>query len=402
MPSFKYVALDGAGHKQSGILEATSVGAARHELAGQLFDVVSVREHKSWTQIELKKKKIKPTEIMDFSRQLAAFLRAGIPILQALTTIAEETPSPLFKTLLFDVSDALRGGSSFADAMADQGDIFPSYYIGILRSAELTGHLDIVLDQLSAYIARDAGVRRSIRSALAYPVVVMGMAVITVGILVGYVLPKFKDFFKGFHAHLPFTTQLLLDLGDFVEKYYAPLLILIFGGALGAYLYFRTERGRITRDSLFLKPPVIGDIVRYAAIERFCRILGTMLRAGVPIPDAMVAATDATNNRVYQHALEGAREEMRKGEGLARPVQQTGLFPGLSGQMLMVGEESGTLDEQLLMTADFYETELEHKLKRLTSVFEPAVIIIMGAIVGFVAIALVSAMYGIFNQVKLK
>src|SRR5438132_3338379 len=213
MPRFKYGALDGAGQKQTGVLEATSAVAARHELAGQLFDVVKVRERKPWTQIQIgkTKKKIKPIEIMDFSRQLSAFLRAGIPILQALTTLEEEASSPLVKRMLIDVSDALRGGSSFADAMADQGDIFPSYYVGILRSAELTGHLDIVLDQLSSYIERDAGVRRSIRSALTYPTVVLVMTIITAGVLVGYVLPKFKDFFQGFHAKLPFVTRLLLD-----------------------------------------------------------------------------------------------------------------------------------------------------------------------------------------------
>ncbi|MFN8028520.1 MAG: type II secretion system F family protein [Acidimicrobiia bacterium] len=153
---------------------------------------------------------------------------------------------------------------------------------------------------------------------------------------------------------------------------------------------------------MLLKAPVISDVVRYAVIERFFRILGSMLRAGVPVPDAMASATEATNNRVYVNALAAAREEVLEGEGLARPVSETGLFPGAASQMMKVGEDSGTLDQQLELAADYYQGELDYKLKKLTTLFEPLVIGVMGLIVGFVAIALVSAMYGIFNQVKIQ
>jgi type IV pilus assembly protein PilC len=174
---------------------------------------------------------------------------------------------------------------------------------------------------------------------------------------------------------------------------------LIFA-ALGVFFFLRTERGKLARDRTLLKLPVLGSIVRYATIERFFRILGAMLRAGVPVPDAMAAANEGSNNRVYASALATAREGMLRGEGLTGPLAATGLFPGAAAQMLRVGEDTGTLDRQLSLAADFYQSELTHKIKRLTSLFEPAVILIMGGIVGFVAIALVSAMYGIFNQVK--
>ena len=151
-----------------------------------------------------------------------------------------------------------------------------------------------------------------------------------------------------------------------------------------------------------LKIPVVSDVVRHAVMERFFRILGSMLRAGVPIPDALTSATEATNNLVYEKALDGSRAEVLRGDGLARPLSRTGLFPGVAGQMLRVGEESGTLDQQLELAADYFSAELDYKLKRLTTLFEPAVIVIMGLIVGFVAIALVSAMYGIFNQVQIQ
>jgi len=156
------------------------------------------------------------------------------------------------------------------------------------------------------------------------------------------------------------------------------------------------------RDRLFLRLPVIGTIIQYAAVERFCRILGSMLRSGVPIPEAMSAASDSANNRVFARGIGKAREQVLRGEGLATPITETGLFPNAANQMFRVGEESGTIDTQLVLAADYYAAELQHKVKKLTTLFEPAVILVMGGVVGFVAIALVTAMYGIFNQVNVK
>jgi type IV pilus assembly protein PilC len=402
LPNFSYVAVDLAGKKQTGVLEATSAVAARNELMGQRFEVLNVRERKSWTKIELTPKKIKSADVMNFSRQLGAYLQAGIPILDALHSLQADTENPYLKRVLVSIYDALRGGSGFADAVAEFGDIFPPYYVGILRSAELTGNLDTVLNQLASYIERDVGVRSAIKSALTYPMVVLAMAAVTVTVLVTYVLPKFQDFFRGLNAKLPLATRMLLDIARFIEDWWPVMLGLFVAVVVGSFLYFRTESGRVTRDRLLLKAPAIGGVVQYGVIERFCRILGTMLRAGVPIPEAMVASSEATNNRVYQEALAVARAEVLRGEGIARPLAESGLFPGAAGEMLKVGEQTGTLDHQLEITANFYEVELQHRLKRLTSLFEPAIIIVMGVIVGFVAIALVSAMYGIFNQVKVK
>jgi type IV pilus assembly protein PilC len=402
LTSFSYVAVDSTGKKQTGVLEATSAVAARNELLGQHFEVLNVRERKSLLKIELTPKKIKPVDVMNFSRQLGAYLHAGIPILDALNALQADTQNPYLKRVLVTVYDSLRAGSSFADAIAEFGYIFPPYYVGILRSAELTGNLDMVLEQLSDYIERDVGVRSAVKSALTYPMVVLAMAAITVTVLTTYVLPKFETFFRGLHAQLPLPTRMLLDFARFLEDWW-PVLV---GGfvviVLGSFIYFRTERGRVSRDRLLLRIPAVGGVVQYAVIERFTRILGTMLGAGVPIPEALVASSEATNNRIYQQALSSVRGDVMRGEGLARPLVATGLFPGAAGEMLKVGEQTGTLDRQLEVTANFYEVELQHRLKRLTGLFEPAIIIVMGLIVGFVAIALVSAMYGIFNQVKLK
>jgi type IV pilus assembly protein PilC len=219
------------------------------------------------------------------------------------------------------------------------------------------------------------------------------MSIGVVLLLVIYVLPKFEDFFKSFHAKLPLVTRMLLDLGHFLSQWGLVVLAVIVVVSIALFLYARTAAGRLTRDRLLLRMPAVGDVIRYAVAERFCRILGAMLRAGVPVPEAMNAATDATNNRVYQRALVDARAATLRGEGISRPTAE---------MMLRVGEESGTLDLQLEAAAGYCEGERSYKLKRLTTLFEPAVIIFMGVVVGFVAVALISAMYGIYNQVKIK
>jgi type IV pilus assembly protein PilC len=400
METFKYTAVDSSGAKVSGSVDAVSATRARNDLLNRSFDEIELNEKKGFRGIEITKKKVKRADLMNFSRQLAAFLRAGIPILDALSALTENVGSALLRTVLIDIADAIRSGAPLSDAMAVYSDSFPTYYIGILRSAELTGNLDSVLDQLADYIERDLEARRSVKSALTYPMVICVMAVATIVILSVFVLPKFQAFFKSFNAKLPLPTRLLLGGTAFIQTWWLEIVGVFVVSAIALFVTLKTERGKLGKDRMMLRLPVLGDIVRFATIERFFRILGAMLRAGVPVPEAMIAANEGSNNRVYARGLVTAREAMLRGEGLSAPLAATGLFPGAAAQMLRVGEDTGTLDRQLALAADFYQSELTHKVKKLTTLFEPAVILIMGGIVGFVAVALVSAMYGIFNQVK--
>jgi len=401
MARYKYQAVDPSGNRLSGVLEGTSAVAVRNDLLSQQLRVLKVSERKRFTQIEITTEKIKPADLMNFSRQMAAFLRAGIPILDALDALIEDSDNKVLRRVLTDISDALRSGSTFADAIAQHTKVFPNYYVGIVQSAELTGNLDEVLEQLSRYLERDLETSRTLKSALVYPMVIMVLAIVTVVILVAWVLPRFKTFFESFDAKLPLATRILLSIADFFTTWWPVILGVLVVAVVGGFLILRTEGGKYRRDKLLLKLPAVGDVMQCAAIERFCRILASMLRAGVPIPEAMAATADAANNRVYRKALFTAREAMVRGDGLARPLSDTGLFPAAANQMFKVGENSGTLDRQLDTAARYYESELGYKVKRLTTLFEPAVIVFMGLIVGFVAIALVSAMYGIYNQVNI-
>jgi type IV pilus assembly protein PilC len=373
------------------------------EVAGEDAPVArssAAKKRKSLLQFEITKKKVPRKELMHFSRQLAVFIKAGIPILDALDAILEEMENKLFRTIVEDITEQLRSGATFADAASHHVDAFPPYYLGILRSAELTGRLDTVLVQLSEYIERDLEARRKVVSAVAYPGVILVTALGVVVILTSFVLPKFQTFFASLGAKLPLPTRILLGTADFVANAAVFLALGALAIAALVILMLRTERGMMLRDRALLRVPVIGDLIQHAVLERFCRILSTMMAAGVPLPDALAVTTGATNNRVYRAGLVTAREAMIRGEGLAGPLVATGLFPPSAKQMFRVGESTGTLDQQLETAATYFDRELDYKIKNFTTLIEPAVLMFVGLLVGFVAIALVSAMYGVFGQIK--
>lgn len=398
MPKYRYVAHTAAGKRRSGTIVSENALSAGFELTGRQLTVKTLRERKRFKEIQLTKKLVKPQEISNMSRQLSAFLQAGVPVIDALESIAQETKSAELKEILPDMTARLRSGDPISEVIAVHAANFPSYYPGIIRSAELSGRLDVVLDQLAEYMDRDLATRRRVKSALTYPIILAIMSTVTVTIMIVFVLPKFKEFFSTFKAKLPFSTRFLLGLGDFAQKsgWMAGLGILIFGVVLRTLA--RTERGHMVRDRLTLRVPVVKGVVQAAIIERFCRILSTMVAAGIPISAGMSAAIESSDNRVYTKKLVEASEAMLEGRGFAAPIAETGLFPGMVAQMMRVGEETGTLDRQLGVAAEYYEKELNFKLTRMTALFEPLMIVVMGGVVGFVAVALVQAMYGVYSQ----
>jgi len=400
LTDFHYKALDESGKQVSGTETAASTGAAHVALLGRGLQPLEVSARKNLLKFEITQKKVPRKDLTNFTRQLAVFMRAGIPIMEALEVITEETQNKMLKVVLMEMVDSLRAGDTFAAAAAIHPEAFPNFYVGILESAELTGSLDIVLNQLADYIDRDTKARGKVTAALIYPSVVAAMSVVTVLVLAVFVMPRFEVFFKSLHAKLPLMTRLLLSTTSFIGKdwYFELAFVIIIVG--GFMTMRRSDKGRSILDSMMLKLPVVGDLTETAIIERVCRVLASMLRAGVDLPRSMAVTAESANNSVYKRALEGVREAMMQGQGLSGPINATELFPAAARQMFRVGEETGTLDQQLEVAAAYYNRELETKLERATALFEPAIIIFMGVVVGFVAVALISAMYGIYNQVK--
>jgi type IV pilus assembly protein PilC len=342
---------------------------------------------------------VKPEIVMNFSRQLASFLRAGIPILEALAIVGDETSSDTMADVVAEMRSTLQRGGNVGDAVGAHPKVFPGYYIAMVRSAELTGHLDDVLDQLADYLDRDVAARRQVKSALTYPMFVMGLAVVAVVVMAVWVLPKFQELYGDLGAKLPLPTRVLLGFTDFMTAYW----MLVVGGLgfllLLGFALVGGKHGKARRDRVALKLPVLGTLFHLIAVERFCRVLAALADAGVPLPEAVTVSADSTNNTVFRTKLAAVREAMMRGAGLARPIMESEIFPAAARQMIRVGESTGSLDAQLASAARYYERELTYRLKKATDLFEPVVILVVGLAVGFVAVAQVSAMYSVYQQI---
>lgn len=400
MPKFAYAAIDPQGSPIEGVTKADTIGAARAVLVEQNLFPTKIEETRGLLDFELTKEKVKKKELMHFTRQLAVFVKAGIPITDALVTIGDETEDVALRRAISSLTDDLRNGGLLSVAASEHPEVFPDYYVGILQSAELTGQLDTALESLAEYLEREIDTRSKVVGALTYPMVVMVMAFGTVLLLAGYVLPQFKPLFEELGAELPLATRMML----FFSRFFTDLWFVTAAGLfiMGSVLMFLTKhpKGKLMNQRLLLKLPIIGGIIDYAILERFCRILGAMVRAGVPLPEGLKTTTDSTSNIVYSERLEIAREQMLEGRGFSGPLIETELFPGAAKQMFKVGEETGTLDDQLEIAAIYFDRELESRIKKFTTLFEPIMIVFVGVVVGFVAVALVSAMYGVLGGIK--
>lgn len=397
MATFTYTAVDVDGAVVSSKITAPDELEARRALLHANLAVQSIMERKSLLQRDLMGSSVSPSEVLHFSRQMSAFIRSGLSVVDGLDLIATSSGNKKFAAALLNVRDSVRQGVPFHEALGVYSSFLPRYYLGIVRSAELTGRLDLALEQLAEYMEREIDAKSRVKSAVTYPLIVVAMSFAAVVILTVWVLPKFVVFFEELGTDLPWTTRTLLSVASWSQSLW--FLYVLFAVAVVALWGWtkRSVKGRSVRDHLMLKLPVAGEIVLYAGVERVCRILATMWEAGVPIPEAMTAAIEGADNAVFEERLAPAQEAVMSGEGLAGPLGDSGLFPAAALQMIAVGEATGTLTEQLENSAEFYSRELDHKLKRLTTLFEPAIIVVVGLVVGFVALALVEAMYGSFK-----
>jgi type IV pilus assembly protein PilC len=345
-------------------------------------------------------KTVKPDVVMAFSRQLSSFLEAGIPVLDALEIVAQQTASTLMRTVITDIRASIHRGTSFSAAVDAHPEVFPAFYRAMLASAEYTGNLDTVLQQLSEYLERDIAAKRQVKSALTYPTVVMVVAFIAVIVMSVFVLPKFTGLYRSLGAKLPLPTRMLIGFTDFMKNDLVYVLGAIAIIVIAAFATIGGTRGKPRRDALAMKLPVIGNLFQLVSLERFCRVLASLSSAGVPLPVAIGLSADSTNNTLFQTQMLLVREALVRGGGLYEPMAETGLFPIAARQMIQVGERTGMLGQQLGKAASYYEREVTFNMKRATELFQPAVILLVALVVGFIAVAQVAAMYSIFGQIK--
>jgi type IV pilus assembly protein PilC len=336
---------------------------------------------------------------VQFSRQLATFLKVGVPITEAIRLLRSGTRSGPFRAALDDVNDDLDDGESFSVAISHHPNVFNQLYVDMVRAAEYSGSLDRVLLQIATYLQRQDSALKKLRSAMIYPAIILTLAVVVCGVLIVVVLPNFVSLFREFHAELPAPTRLLIALGTFAQTWrleiLAGTLLAIFVG----FFFFQSKRGRVFWDHLVIRLPVLGTIVTFAIVERFTRTLATMLRAGIPISQTFDVASASAGNIRYRRGLESVRQRMVTGDGFSEPLAATGLFQPMVIRMVKVGEETGTLDQSLEQIADFLADEMDYKVRNMIALMEPALVIAVGAAVGFVAVSVVLPMYGLLRAV---
>ncbi len=403
MPSFAYKAYTEHGQKREGRIEAAGTSAAEQALWLEGLKIVQLNPappKKTMADYFPSLYQISRQDLILFTRQLATFVGAGVAMTRALTVIAEETASPLFKRVILTVLDDLERGQNLSESLAKHPKVFPSLYVDLIRVAELTGNLEATLKELAGYLRRDLNTVRRVRTAMIYPAVILVVATAVVIILVFFALPAFVKIFAEFRVQLPLSTRILIGIVAFTRAWGLVIGAVVAALAGAIVVALRTQRGLYAKDQISLKLPIMGPIVLSAVLNRFARTLAMVLKAGVPLGQTFDAVIAGTGNKVFQRGLGTVKEQMTGGEGFAGPLLRTHLFPPMLTQMVRVGEETVTLDTYLEQAADFYEEELDYRIRAMTSLIEPVMTVAVGLVVGFIAVSLISAMYGLVGALK--
>jgi type IV pilus assembly protein PilC len=335
-----------------------------------------------------------------FTGQLAAMLAGGLHLARILTSLAAETGSGRFKQVLTDVREALGGGMSFADALGRHPHVFDRLYVSVVRAGELSGSLPVVLASLTTYLEKAAQLRRKVVGAVTYPVVILTVAVVVVFVMIVKLVPIFEGVYARANAALPMPTRWLVAVSAVVRNYTAGVVVLVLLLLALGYVAAQTGAGRRLVDALKLRVPVFGPLVRKAIMARTCRTLSVLLNAGIPLVEAMETVATVSNNKVVEEALLAAIERMRHGRTMAEALRQSGQFPSMVIQLVATGEESGTLPAMLARGAGYYEQQVDAAVATLSTLVEPLMIVVMGAVAGAVIFALYLPIFSLGQAVK--
>ena len=383
---FTWEAKDIRGTRVRGKTMAVNEAAVRASLRRQ--GLVPTRIRKKSTLFQTKQK-ITTEDIAIFSRQLATMMAAGIPLVQAFDIVGSGHENASMQKLIMTIKTDIEGGATLAESLAKHPVYFDELFVNLVAAGEQSGALETLLDKIATYKEKTEAIKKKIKKALTYPTAVVGVAIIVTAILLIYVIPTFESLFQSFGADLPAFTRAVVDLSVFVRTKGWLLLVLLVGG-ISALIFFKKRSKKFAHflDRMLLKIPLIGEIMRKAAIARYARTLSTMFSAGVPLVEALESVSGATGNIVFQEAVLDIREEVSTGQRLARSMEMTELFPNMVIQMIAVGEESGSLDEMAAKVADFYEAEVDAAVDNLSSLLEPAIMSILGILVGGLVVAM--------------
>lgn len=400
MAHYAFLVKDQKGKARRGLIESSDKKAALEELKRRGVVVLSLEEKRSYafnTEIYFGNP-VKYADFVIYCRQFATLIRAGVTIAESNRILSEQTESKALKKALVDVTAKLRKGIPFSEAAAGHRNIFPAYFINMVRAGEETGRMDETLDRIALFFEKQHDTREKVKSAMTYPVAVGLIALLVVGFLLKFVVPRFVGMFEQMNAQLPLITRIVLGVSASVERQWYFWLAGIFLLVLIFILVRRSERGSYWLDVVKLKMPVFGRLARKDAIAQLTRTLASLYASSVPVLQSLTIVENVVNNKVVGEALRAAKDSLSQGRPLSEPLKRSWVFPPLVTQMIAVGEETGSLDQMLEKVADFYEKDVEHTVDRLKSLLEPLLIVFLAGIVGVIVAAILLPMFTLYQN----
>ena len=407
MAHFQYRAADPEGKVVEGTIEAAEVAAVVARLQDR--GLIPIRVGAATVEGKAKAaagsrlsmpsmpslgRRVGQKDLLIVTQELSTLLEAGLPLDRSLGTLVELADKPELKAILSDVLQSVRGGKSLAEAMAKH-PFFPGLYINMVRAGEVGGFLDTVLERLLEYLEQSQELRDEARAALAYPVILTGAMSASILVLLVYVLPKFSSLFEGMGKTLPFSARMVMGLSDAIRGYWWLGLALLGLLVFAVRYWVRTPRGSLTWDQTKLRLPVVGDVVRKMEVAKIARTLGTLLKSGVPMVQALGIVKEIAGNQMVARSLAEVEVGVREGEGVSEPLARSGVFPPLAVQMISVGEDTGKLDDMLLKVAGYFDREVKVRIQQFTRLLEPVLILVMGLAVGFIVVSMLSAIFSV-------
>lgn len=402
MPIFKYKVMNHQGQKIEGAFKANSKNEVLAMIEDNNYYPIEIKETLEREHQDLFESfaKVKTKDLYIFCRQFHTMINAGANISNALNVLKKETENKKLKKSLNEIYDDVQKGISLSEALGKHKDVFPELLINMINTGEVSGNLDIIMSRMASHFEKENKINNQLKSAMVYPTVLAGLSVVVVIFLLTFIMPTFAGMFEGSGVPLPGPTKVVMGLSKFIQtKWY--ILIAVIGGAIyGMKYYAKTPVGRLSLDRLKLKLPIIKDTIEKVIVSRFTRTLSTVLASGVSLVQSLEVVQKVVGNKVAEKSLEVIKEKVLKGVSLAEALGQESIFPAMLHSMIKIGEESGSLDDILDKTANFYDEELEASLKRMTTMIEPLMIIVMGVVIGFIVIAMMLPIFDMSKTVQ--
>lgn len=392
MPKFNWEARTRTGGAQKGVIEAATVDVVEAQLKKYGFSNIKIKAEAKALSFKLPSfgggKKIDEKDLVIFTRQFSTMIDSGLPLVQCLEILASQQENKAFQEILFKVKESVESGSTFADALAKHPKAFDQLFVNLVAAGEIGGILDTILTRLAAYIEKSMKLKKQIKGAMVYPITIMSIAVVVVGVILVFVIPTFAKMFTEFGGELPAPTKFVIGLSNFLVKYIVVLIAGFYAIVWAIKKYYSTPRGQKNIDRMALKAPIVGPLIRKVSVAKFTRTLGTMVSSGVPIMDGLEIVAKTAGNKIVEEAIYSVRQAISEGKTMAEPLASCGVFPPMVVQMISVGEATGAMDAMLNKIADFYDDEVDDAVGAMTAMMEPLLMVFLGTTVGGLVVAM--------------